>query len=235
MRAAIVLALACLVACAAGANAAPVSSLEVAPTTLELTAGEPGLLYIANHSSRPITVQIDVYDWLQSDNADRLVLSESAFVSPPLTTIAPGERQIVRLLAQPRQSKSEAAYRVRISELPDPGPKASGVQVLLQFSIPVFVRGSDGDTAVAWTATDTGSAIQLAAHNAGGRAVKLAGLSISATGVAPVEIAPRSVSYLLPDTSRVWSAPLLKAARLHIAAVDERSGESLAADVTVVR
>lgn len=235
MRTSIALALAGLIASAIGADAGIVSTLEVAPTTIELAAGEPGLLYVANRSTRPITVQIDVYDWVQSQNADHLVLSDSAFVSPPLTTIAPGERQIVRLLARPKQSRGETAYRVRVSELPDPGLKTSGVQVLLQFSIPVFVQGNDGRVAVAWSATDSGANTQLIAHNNGDRAVKLAGLNVSAAGSAPIEVTSRGVDYILPNASHAWSAPSLKAARLHIEAVDERSGKPIAADIAIAR
>lgn len=236
MRLAILCALACMILAASNAGAAPASSLEVAPTTLELKPAEPGLLYVANHSGVPITVQIDIYDWTQSQNADHLALSDTAFVSPPLTTIAAGERQVIRVLAQPKQSKSEAAYRVRVSQLPDPPVKPSGVQVLLQFSIPVFVRGADEGANVAWTATASGSSLRLTAQNTGGRTLKLGGLAISSPGVAAFEAAPGRVSYLLPGTSHDWSIDALaSAARIHVAAIDERDGKPLTADLTITR
>jgi fimbrial chaperone protein len=219
-------------------DAAPGKSLEVAPTTLELKAGEPGLLYVANHSSVPVTVQIDIYDWNQSQNADHLVLSDTAFVSPPLTTIAPGERQIVRVLAQPKLRDDETSYRLRVSELPDANLTSNGVQVLLQFNIPAFVRGAKDGNAIAWTARATGVGLELAARNDGARTVKLAGLRLSSSQGSAANIDAGAVNYILPDAVHVWtiSAPgLTQATRVHIEGMDERSGKPIAADAGVAR
>jgi fimbrial chaperone protein len=228
-----------LVLLASRADAAPpIKSLEVAPTTLELSVGEPGLLYVANHSDAPITVQIDIYDWKQSRDGDRLVLTDTAYVSPPLTTIAPGERQIVRVLAQPKPSGSETGYRLRVSELPDDGAKPTGVQVLLQFSVPVFVKGTKDDRAIAWTATAKGSLLEFAAQNDGARTLKLTGLRVSGAAGAPVDVMPGRVSYILPDATHAWriDAPaLVQAARIHVDGVDERSGERVSADIGIAR
>jgi fimbrial chaperone protein len=218
--------------------ASPAKSLEVAPTTLELTAGEPGLLYVANRSTVPVTVQIDIYDWSQSRDGDRLALSDTAFVSPPLTTIAPGERQIVRVLAQPKSNAQEVAYRLRVSELPDAAAKSQGVQVLLQFSIPAFVRGTRNDSAISWTAAAKGTALELKAQDQGGRSVKLAGLRISTSGGASVAVAPDRVDYILPGAEHSWTidAPqFARAPSLHVEATDERSGRPVAADIVVAR
>jgi fimbrial chaperone protein len=227
-----------LVLLASRADAAPpIKSLEVAPTTLELSAGEPDLLYVANHSGAPMTVQIDIYDWKQSRDGDHLALTDTAYVSPPLITIAPGERQIVRVLAQPKSSESETGYRLRVSELPDAGAKPTGVQVLLQFSLPVFVKGAKDDRAIAWTATAKGSALELAAQNDGARTLKLAGLRVSGAGT-PVDVMPDRVSYILPDATHAWqiTAPaLVQAARVHVDGMDERSGERISADIGIAR
>ncbi|MGA9795851.1 MAG: fimbria/pilus periplasmic chaperone [Rhizomicrobium sp.] len=222
---------------ASAASAAPAKTLEVAPTTLELTAGQPGLLYVANHSASPVTVQIDVYDWRQAANADRLVLSDSAFVSPPLTTIAPGERQIVRVLATPDARAQETSYRLRVSDLPDRADTSGGVQVLLQFSIPVFVRGAKNDSALTWTATQSGTTLELAAHNTGDRTLKLAGLRVT-SGSDAASVAPDRVTYILPDASHVWDIAMpefAQATRLHIDGKDERGHASIAADIAVAR
>lgn len=222
-----------LLLCAA-AHAAPGKSLEVAPTTLDLKAGQAGLLYVANHSAEPVTVQIDVYDWSQSDNADHLVPSNTAFISPPLTTIAPGERQIVRVLARPAPSDHETGYRIRVSELPDASVKPDGVQVLLQFSIPAFVAGANNTHAIAWSASARSDGVALAAQNDGDHTLKLAGLRISSPDDAPKDLAPQSVTYILPQTAYVWTIPLT-APHLHIEGVDERSGKPVSADIDVAR
>jgi fimbrial chaperone protein len=150
---------------------------------------------------------------------------------------ARGERQIVRILAEPAAVHGETAYRVRVSELPDPSVKANGVQVLVQFSIPVFVRGSGDNVAVAWNVAARGGALEVTAQNNGDRALKLAGLTFSSPGDAPIAIAPSRVAYIRPGASHVWSiaAPPALPVRAHIAATEERSGKPLAADVVIVR
>jgi fimbrial chaperone protein len=231
--------------CAAGflllssaAIAAPAKTLEVAPTTLELADGQPGLLYVANHSTSPVTVQIDIYDWQQPGNDDHLVLSDTAFVSPPLTTIAPGERQIVRVLAEPGLRAQETGYRLRVSELPDATQKAGGVQVLLQFSIPAFVGGTKNAGALDWTATAKDSAVELVAHNGGNRAVKLAGLHASSREGRSANIAADAVTYILPGSAHAWdiaTRDFAQASQLHIEATDERAHAPVTADIIVTR
>ncbi len=218
------------------ANAAPGKSLEVAPTTLELKTGEAGLLYVANHSAEPVTVQIDIYDWSQSGNADHLAPSSTAFVSPPLTTIALGERQIVRVLAQPAPSDHETAYRIRVSELPDIHAKADGVQVLLQFSIPAFVPGTRDERAIVWSVSPKGDTPELIARNDGDRTLKLAGLRISLPDSGSKDIDPEGVNYILPHSAHAWTIPVLAPPpRLHVEGVDERSGKPVTADIDVAR
>jgi fimbrial chaperone protein len=220
------------------ADAAPVpKALEVAPTTLELSPNEAGLLYVTNRSSIAMRVQIDIYDWSQNATGDRLSPSDTAFVSPPLTTIAPGERQVVRVLAQPRDRVRETGYRLFVSELPNTA-KAPGVRVLLQFNIPVFVHGVRDEFALAWRAEMSGPVLRLAVRNDGTRAAKLAGLRVSTTQASPVDVSADSVSYVLPGASHVWTvqAPqLADAMRLHIEGLDERSGKPVSADIGVTR
>jgi fimbrial chaperone protein len=228
---------AALFATCAGASPSD-KSLEVAPTTLELKAGEAGLLYVANHSAAPINVQIDIYDWSQSHDGDRLALSDTAFVSPPLTTIAPGERQIIRVLAQPKTGMREASYRLRVSEIPDAIAKPAGVQVLLQFSIPVFVAGTKDDSAVSWSVVPQGSKLVLKAQNEGARTMKLAGLRISSDAGTSIALEPDVVRYVLPGAEQSWivdAAALTGAEKLHIKGFDERSGKPVAADIGIAR
>ena len=212
------------------AEAAADKSLEVAPTTLELKPGEAGLLYVANHSAAPVTVQIDIYDWSQPNGTDRLTLSDTAFVSPPFTTIAPGERQIVRVLAQPATRDRETAYRIRVSELPDARAKSDGVQILLQFSVPAFVSAGKSNSAIAWTAITRDGALELDAQNTGVRTAKLAGLHISSPGAKDIGFG--NVSYILPGATRTWEiAAPQSAGPLRIDGTDERSGKPISADI----
>ncbi|HEY0300663.1 MAG TPA: hypothetical protein VGC36_04995, partial [Rhizomicrobium sp.] len=80
-------------------GAPPAVSMDVAPTTLQLEPGRPGLFYVANHGAAPVDVRIDGFDWSQPGGVDRLTPSNDLMVSPPAATIAPGARQLVRVLA----------------------------------------------------------------------------------------------------------------------------------------
>src|ERR1700753_2281269 len=97
-RAAVTFATALLLSASAFAGAPAAVSMDVAPTTLDLVPGEPGLFYVSNHGGAPVDVRLDGYDWHQptSNGDDRLTPSDDLIVSPSEATIAPGARQLVR-------------------------------------------------------------------------------------------------------------------------------------------
>ncbi len=197
---------------------APVTTMDVAPTTLELKPNVPGLFFVANHGARAVTVQIEAMDWRQEQGRDVLAPSREFLTSPPMARIAPGVRQSVRVMARPGAG-GEHAYRLLVSELPDVGDAATGVRVLLQFSVPVFV-GHDPGVApqLAWRLQGGG----LSATNRGPQTVKLEGLQVGGTPWRD------SLVYLLPGVSRDFGAA---AGPVRVRAHDGRSGSDLAADV----
>ena len=123
------------------------ATMDVAPTTIDLQPRESGLFFVTNHGKTPVHVQVEGMDWSQIDGADKLTPSDALFVSPPVTEIAPGARQTIRLMASPKPGASEAAYRLLVTQLPEGAGDAGSVKVLLQFSVPVFV-GFPGKPAV---------------------------------------------------------------------------------------
>ena len=63
-------------------------------------------------------------------------------VSPPIAAIPPQGRQTVRLMIAPAAGSVERSFRLLISELPGGKRQADrSVQVLTQFSVPVFAAG----------------------------------------------------------------------------------------------
>ncbi len=194
----------------------PSTILDVAPTTLDLKPGAAGLFFIANHSARPVTVQIEAADWRQEDGRDVTAPSQELLASPPLAHIAPGARQSVRVMARP-PGDGERAYRLLVSELPDVDAGGEGVHVLLQFSVPVFVRHDPRAVPqLSWSAARG----RLIAANTGAQTIKLDSVTIDET--------PKpGLVYLLPGTSR----DLGPAGQGHVRVHDERSGTEIAADI----
>jgi fimbrial chaperone protein len=232
-RCAIILA-AC--ACVCSANADPVSSsFEVAPTTIDLVPGKPGLFYIANRGDSDVSVQIQTMDWRQNGNADSLTPSETLYASPPLIQVAPGERQVVRLLADPADTTRETQYRLIVSQLPQGETSGTAVRVLLQFSIPVFAGGDVSATPdIVWSAARDGKDLQISARNNGTNALKLIGVSASA-GAAQSPVT-NTLAYVLPGATRSWRVALGGSSRsLHLIARDERSGAALDSDIALER
>jgi P pilus assembly chaperone PapD len=207
---------------------APASSIDVAPTTLDLKGGEAGLFYVTNHGTRPLTIEIEALDWRQlGDNGtDTLSPSETLFTSPPVARIAPETRQSVRVMAQPGADRREGTYRLRVSELPDPAGARNGVHVLLQFSIPVFVGHVAGAVPqLAWDARASQGGIIVTARNNGRDAVKLSKLAINGNAI---DRSP--FIYILPGAEHRFAAKAV-AGPLHLTGYDARSGHNLAADI----
>jgi P pilus assembly chaperone PapD len=196
---------------------APSTSMDVAPTLVRLAPGEAGLVYVTNHGAAPLTVEMRAMDWRQDAGRDVLSPSSVFFTSPPVVTIAPGVRQSVRLLTE-----KPGAYRLLVSELPDPAADPGRVKVLLQFSVPVFA-GDLGTPLVSFSASRNGAALVLSAVNRGLAPVKLSAPTLG--GV----ILDRGPVYLLPGARRDFS--VTGATSLHLTAHDVLSGRDFDADV----
>lgn len=201
----------------AGQAALPDVTMDVAPTTLDLKSGVPGLFFVTNHGSRPVTVQIEAMDWRQQEGRDRLTPSNDLLVSPPMARIAPGARQSVRVMARGAR-RGERDFRLLVGQLPDAAAPDDGVRVLLQFSVPVFVDHDPRASAhLEWSSRNG----MLMLANAGAEAAKLEGLTVD--GV------PRGgLFYLLPGSARALG-PLSGPAQVRVH--DGRAGQDSAADV----
>ncbi|RZA13264.1 MAG: molecular chaperone, partial [Lysobacteraceae bacterium] len=167
----------------------------------------------------PVTIQAEAMDWRQADNRDRLSPSADLFTSPPIVRIAPGARQSVRVMARPPDG-GEHAYRLLVSELPDAGDPTAGVQVLLQFSVPVFLRH---DPKIAPQLSWSGQGGLLSVTNTGRQAAKLQGVSLDGAA-----LPGQGLVYVLPGATRMLG-PLAQAAQVQ--AREGRSGALLSAHV----
>lgn len=161
-----------LAACAGlGAWAPPAHAaapLMIWPVDPMMAGGQRAVaLWIENRGEEPVSVQVRVMGWTQDQGDDRFDAQKDVIPSPPIADIAPGARQLVRLMALvPASPLSEDAYRVIVDELPRPvaaAPQAEGsaaaaaalapapapapapalgVQLQVRYAIPLFVYGA---------------------------------------------------------------------------------------------
>jgi P pilus assembly chaperone PapD len=178
------------------------------------------LFFVTNHGARAVTVQIEAVDWRQQDNRDVFAPSGELFASPPLVRIAAGARQSVRILARPA-GDGERSYRLLVTELSETELDTHGIHVLLQFSVPVFVRHDPHITPQLTFSTDTG---RFLVTNTGIQTVKLPSLNLN--GAAPGVPGP---IYLLPGATRDLGA--VKRGAIQVRTRDMRSGADISADL----
>ncbi|MDF4003693.1 molecular chaperone [Luteibacter sp. PPL552] len=186
------------------------SGLQVAPIGLRLTGDTPAqALWLTNTGADPIHAQVRVFRWTQHDGKDLYEPSGDLVVSPPMTTIAAGSRQMVRVIRQAAPPDGvEASYRVIVDELPIDTPK--GLAFVLRYSIPVFVAPKDDASVRATldaTWTDTPDGPRLRVRNEGNGHAQIANLvHVDSQGHRMV-VLPGLVGYALPDSAMSWAVP----------------------------
>ena len=104
-------------------------------------------LWLENHGAEPAVLQVRIFGWTQAGD-ETYQPQATVLPSPPIATIAPGGRQLVRLIAtQPAPAGAEQPYRIFIDELPTPGGPAdaapgTAVRLQLRYAVPLFVYGA---------------------------------------------------------------------------------------------
>jgi fimbrial chaperone protein len=197
----------------AAALPAAASSLQVAPTGLAFAGAESAqALWLTNTGSEELAAQVRVFAWSQAGGKDELAPTQAMLASPPMLRIAPGARQLVRVIrtgAPP--AGAEQAYRVVVDELPPAQDQvASGVQYVLRYSIPAFVAGPGGTAApdMAWKTAISDGILQLDASNRGGAHAQLTAISMVAADGTPAELTPGLLGYVLPGASMHWNVAI---------------------------
>lgn len=123
------------------------SSVVIWPVDPQIKSGEQATaLWLENRGSAPVTLQIRSFAWDQTDGEDSYRAQDTIVSSPPIASVGPGERQLVRVIRRSSADAGEHAYRLLIDELPQPRPpEAAGVSaqlaVQMRYSIPLFTFG----------------------------------------------------------------------------------------------
>lgn len=227
-----------LLVAAAGAclAATPVlaGSLQIGPIRVQMIGAErTSTITLNNSGSDPITVQIRAVDWAQSEGVDNPQPSANLLVSPPLVTLAPGESQVVRVVAENvPAAPNERAFRLILDEIPRQRTgTGTGVQTTLRALVPVFVTPSTQSRSnLRWSAVRQGDTIRLTARNDGQARDKLMAMRITAGGTA-LSAAPEG--YVLSGTTRTWTLPAPPGAATSLTIAGEGEFGAIEADVPI--
>jgi len=184
------------------------ASLQVAPTSLQLTARQNAeALWISNSGTAPVDVQARVFRWTQQNGRDELEPTTDLVVSPPMQALAAGQQQLIRVVrAVPQPPAAQLSYRVIVDEVPKLDPSRQGMQFVLRYSLPVFVQ-PEGEAAVpdlqATLVTQPDGSPALEVHNRGAGYAQLADLAVG-TVERPQIFQPGLVGYVLGGQTMRW-------------------------------
>lgn len=110
-------------------------------------------LWLENPGKTPVSLQVRIYAWDQVGGKNVYASQEEVVGTPPIVTIAPGAKQLVRLTRMgPVPGKPETPYRIIVDEIPAPATAGSAagaaISFRMRYSIPLFVIGTgDGRSA----------------------------------------------------------------------------------------
>lgn len=193
------------------------ASIDVSPVGIDLAATARSTeLHLTNTGNEDLSVQIDVREWSQDlGGADQLVETQQLLAVPPLVTIPPGKRQVVRIghLGAPA-ADHEKSFRLLVTELAPPAstPASSGLRMRMQLSIPVFVAptiGAASPDVVIDGFTQTADGAHVSLHNVGNAHAKIEQIQVRRGAdwwSLPAEALHR-VRYLLPATTAGLDIP----------------------------
>lgn len=187
------------------------SGLQVTPVTLTLeqTQRAEGI-WLSNSGDSPINAQVRVFRWSQSSYKDQLAASQGLVISPPMLTIPPGGKQLIRVIRTGSPAKVEDAYRLSINELPQSAAKKNNLQFVLHYSVPVFIQPpgvTDTYAKLQWQIQHSDGRAWLEVSNQGDGHAQLSEVNIITASGSRRNITPGLLGYVLPGSTMRWPLP----------------------------
>lgn len=180
-------------------------------------------LWLENPGKAPITLQVRVYAWTQDGGDNAYAPQDAIWGTPPIVTIAPGGKQLVRLTRTlPTPAQTEQSFRVVVDEIPVSSPTAaSGAAVAfrMRYSLPLFAYGeglarpqnSDPRATsklpqLAWRVQDGSGQRYLEIRNLGSTHARLTDVAFG-DGASHSALAKGLLGYVLPGATMRWPLP----------------------------
>ncbi|WP_395397573.1 molecular chaperone [Novosphingobium sp. BL-8A] len=180
-------------------------------------------LWLENPGKAPITLQVRIFAWTQQHGEDLYADQQDILGTPPILTIDPGQRQLIRLTRMvPPPDVPEKPYRIIVDQIPTVdaavpagGAQGASVSFRMRYSLPLFSQAKAGDgekktppppPQLGWrTGTDgTGRFIEI--RNSGTGHARLSDLGFSRTGK-HTGLAEGLFGYVLPGATMRWPLP----------------------------
>jgi fimbrial chaperone protein len=183
------------------ATSALAGSFTVTPVRIDIVPlRRAASIEIQNTGTAPAQLQAERYRWTRDNGGDdELAPTEDFVVTPPIMQLAPGQKQIVRvLLLVPPDPARELAFRLILQETPLGDPPPNTVATVLRISLPVFVAAPNAQPELAFSQSREGGRWRLTAHNKGGAHSFIVSSRTVDGDKLPVD------GYVLPGESRTW-------------------------------
>jgi fimbrial chaperone protein len=195
---------------AAAPPPANAGSLQVDPVLVDVTStgAAASTLNLHNAGSTPINAQVRVFRWSQVNGEEKLEPTDDVAASPPVLTLAPNAKNIVRIIRQTKQPVvGEESYRLLIDQLPDLAQqKNGGVNLMVRYSIPVFFGAANKKRpALAWSVAVKGNKVMLTARNTGDRRLRLSALSVRDASGRKISLGNGLAGYALGQSTKTWT------------------------------
>lgn len=185
------------------------SSLQVSPVLLNLQARQAADgLWLSNSGSTPLQAQVRVFRWTQDGGDDTLSPTTDMVASPPMISIDPGQRQLIRVIRINNglaPSAVEQSFRVVVDEIPA-AAGTPGVQFALRYSIPVFLSGLIKTTGAVldWRVRQQGRDVLLQIENTGSGHAQISDISFTPNHGKTIVLSKGLYGYVLAKNVRDW-------------------------------
>ncbi|MEO3990266.1 fimbrial biogenesis chaperone [Pseudocitrobacter cyperus] len=198
----------CLSGICVSTNMALASGLQVSPVSLTLKDKNADGIWLSNEGDNEINAQVRVFQWSQSNFKDNLTASRDLVISPPMLTLRPGQRQLIRVIRLGNPTNSvEESYRLSVNELPQATPKANKLEFVLHYSLPIFIQPKNSvppEAKLSWGVKRVGNDNFLEVSNQGNSHAQLSGVTYINKQGARREITPGLLGYVLPGSTMRW-------------------------------
>jgi fimbrial chaperone protein len=196
----------------AGVSVVSAANIGVNPVRVTLSENQKmGTLTVRNGGTEPMSMQLEVLNWLQEEGNGVFTPTRELIVNPPIFTIPAGGSQLIRVgLRRAPDAQRELTYRIFLQELPPPpSPDFQGAKMLMRVSLPVFVLPKvTAKPVLRWHAVRTSDgALKISLSNSGNAHIQIANFSLSLPGSAQPWITQQTSNYVLIGQSFDWILP----------------------------
>lgn len=199
------------------------AALLIWPTQIHADTKERSIaLWVENQGRKEEVLQARGFIWHHKDGLDELEKQSSLIVSPPIAKIAPGKKQLFRIMNKvPVAANEVRSYRIILDEIPKKANQESameeqmnhGIKFQFRYSIPIFIYGqglSNKDrqsmsvqkviSELKWKITQENGQNILSITNHGSYFVHLSNIQFKNNAGTESGIA----GYILPKSTKKW-------------------------------